>query len=507
MTQSLEWRVIAGPNLGASLALGVGKTVIGSGDESDLILRDRSVHPKHLELDIALSGPGAFTVLAKPLEGQTRLDGEVLEAKGREVNPGQVISLGFSALVYGTSEGDFEGAELVPLAYARSLAPETAGTAGPDGGAKEKEGAGEAPGEAPGEAESGQDVGQAGESGPSVGPFDTGESEGREAAVLERPRKKSRIGVLGLVLVAIALALLVFGPAGKDQLGEQLTDLQALLRSNGFESLEVARVGSGLEAFGELESDAELSRLVELVKGRPSKVFLRITVKKDLLEAGRQALNSYGFYPSLFFDTEGRPKVTVYMLNQAVEDRAFEDLAEDVPALDPVKAVIHREDLEPILLQELSAAGMADIMVTFREGLLELAVPPGFENARALAQTFNKIAGRMGVPVVYTLSTISDEGAPQVIQGSGGLEAQLPLPEPASPVIAQVEPGNPDDPATYLDVVGVTMTPMRFISTRDGQKLFEGSTLPGGWVIATIESRSLTLARGDESMVVVLGQE
>ncbi|MDR2300879.1 MAG: hypothetical protein LBF38_02405 [Deltaproteobacteria bacterium] len=498
MTQSLEWRVIAGPNLGASIALGVGKTIIGSGDESDLILRDRSVRPKHLELEINLSGPGTFMVLAKPLDGQTRLDGQVLEALGREVGPGQVISLGFSALAYGHSESDFEGAELVPLAYARSLAPEIAAEE-PKEKAQEDQGEGE------------------GETEPTVGALDSKTDEGageveeeeRPAAVLEKPRKKSRVGLLGLVLVVLALLLLVFGPARKDQVGEELTDLKALLQSNGFETLEVTRMGSGLEAYGELESDAELSRLVELVKGRPSKVFLRISVKKDLLEAGRQALNSYGFYPSLFFDGEGRPTVTVYMLDQAVEDKAFEDLAKDVPALEPVKAVIHRDVLEPVLLQELSAAGLADIMVTFREGFLELGVGPGFEKGRALAQTFNKIAGRMGVPVVYTLNA---EGVPAldgsgpIIQAGGGVTPS-PLPQQSAPVIAQVEPENPNDPASFLDVVGVTLTPMRFVSTRDGQKLFEGSALPGGWVITTIESRTLTLAREDESLVVVLGQE
>ncbi|MDR2385988.1 MAG: type III secretion system inner membrane ring subunit SctD [Deltaproteobacteria bacterium] len=500
---------MAGPNLGASIALGVGKTIIGSGDESDLILRDRSLRPKHLELDIAPDGPGAFIVLAKPLEGQTRLDGEVLEAQGRTVKPGQVISLGFSALVYGTSESDFQGTQLVPLAYARSLAPERAESlaelsaeSGPAGRAE----AGPEPGGQPAE--------------PEVGPMESSQAEGPEGSgenlkIGKKPREKSRLGLLGLVLVVAALLLLVFGPARKDKMAEELSNQRTLLQSNGFEALEVVRQGSGLEAYGELESDAELSRLVELVKGRPTTVFLRISVKKDLLEAARQALNSYGFYPALFFDNQGRPTVTAYMLNQGVEDKVFEDLAKDVPALEPVKSVVHREVLEPILLQELVAAGLADIQVTFREGFLELAVGPGFEQGRLLAQTFNKIAGRVGVPVVYSLSTLSPQGAPAleeaapVIQAGGpeALVSLAPGPEAANPVVALAEPENPNDPASFLDVVGVTLSPMRFVSTRDGQKLFEGSTLPGGWVITTIEARTLTLARGEEALVVVLGQE
>ena len=44
-----------------------------------------------------------------------------------------------------------------------------------------------------------------------------------------------------------------------------------------------------------------------------------------------------------------------------------------------------------------------------------------------------------------------------------------------------------------LDVMGVTMKPLRFISMRDGSKIFEGGMTPNGYVVKKIEVSHLIL--------------
>jgi type III secretion protein D len=483
MSETQKWRVVAGPNIGASLSLGAGRTVIGSGDEADIILGDKSIRPSHLELAIASLKGGEFKVVAKPLEGPVLLDGQEVPEEGSEVKPDQVLSMGLTALAYKASGGGWEGVQLVPLAYAKALVPEAAAPSAAPPSLEDDKSASEPPEEA----------------APVVGrgPEETPEPKKEKAP--EKP-KKPRLGLLSLLLALLAVILLIFGPAGQDS-GVQEEDLRTLLDANGFEELEVSRFGGALEASGELESDSELSRLVDLIKGQPAKVFLRISVRRDLLEAARQALTAYGFYPSVYFDADHTPTVAVYMLNRDVEEAAFETLARDVPSLDPARKVVYRDALEPVLRQELSSAGVGEAKIAWREGWLELA-PSGPAEANAYARAFKLAASRTGVPVVYTLSEggLSGESEPEV--------AAAPQPavfEPPSSVSPPALAAASGDPFEAVDVVGVTMVPMRFVSTRDGQKLFEGSPLPGGWTISAIDSQSLTLTRRDETVIIELG--
>ena len=53
------------------------------------------------------------------------------------------------------------------------------------------------------------------------------------------------------------------------------------------------------------------------------------------------------------------------------------------------------------------------------------------------------------------------------------------------------------DPLGGLRVTGVTMSPMRFVTTADGRRLFEGALLPGGCTLESISTKALTLRRGD----------
>jgi type III secretion protein D len=301
--------------------------------------------------------------------------------------------------------------------------------------------------------------------------------------------------------VAALLAFQILWPGEPDEGPGRAEELGRLLAANGFGALAVARAGSALEASGEVDSDADLGRLVELVKGQPTKVFLRISVRRDILEAAREALASYGFYPAMSFGGDGRPVVAVYMRDPEVEERAFALLARDVPALAAVRAVVHRGSLEPVVRRTLSEAGLGALEVVFGEGRLELTVPPGFQGASALARALQRAAGLAGVPVVYALheGSVADGPAGGVESPATVFEASAAGPEPAEGPAEKAS-----SPLGLIEVAGVTLSPMRFVSTRDGQKLFEGSPLPGGWVITAIGADSLTLSREEEAVVIEL---
>jgi type III secretion system YscD/HrpQ family protein len=493
----LPWRVVAGPNLGACLILAPGRLVCGAGDEADVVLSDDSVQPAHLELE--LSRGAEWTVRARPLGGEVRLDGAALPPEGAEVKPDQVLSLGFSALTWRLPGQAWTGADLRTYAAALGLLAaesELGAAARPARDSSPVDVAGPVSAELPGEI-------------PDASPADVG----RESKPDRRPTRR-RSNRAGFLLIALLLALMVVWLPGEED-GQALDAFRRLLDANGYESLTVVPRGRGLEAAGTLESDEELGRLVELVKGRPETVFLRISIKRDVLEAARQSLGAYGFFPDLTYDADGQPKVAVYMLDQEVETQAFEALARDVPAFEPRRAVVRGDVLAPALREELARASLTDLEIVCLEGFVELRAPDGFRERAALSDAVRRTAGRLGVPVVYALRAQVAEGAPDAQGIQGGLAG---LSEPpvqttvfegwAASSAAPAEAGqtaDPDDPLSSLEVVGVTLSPIRFVSAKDGHKLFEGSPLPGGWTISVIEDDSLLLTRGTEERRVELG--
>ena len=70
----------------------------------------------------------------------------------------------------------------------------------------------------------------------------------------------------------------------------------------------------------------------------------------------------------------------------------------------------------------------------------------------------------------------------------------------SGPLLAAAKAGSAaedGDPLGGLRVTGVTMSPMRFVTTADGRRLFEGAVLPGGCTLESISTKVLMLRRGD----------
>ena len=53
-------------------------------------------------------------------------------------------------------------------------------------------------------------------------------------------------------------------------------------------------------------------------------------------------------------------------------------------------------------------------------------------------------------------------------------------------------------------VVGVTLKPLPFVSLKNGQRIFEGGLLPGGWILESIDVNELKLVRGGQSCMYPL---
>ncbi|MDR0355125.1 MAG: type III secretion system inner membrane ring subunit SctD [Deltaproteobacteria bacterium] len=531
---ALEFRVVSGPNVGARLSLESGQYVFGSSDEADFVFADPSVSPRHMELTIAEAGPPAgadggdetaegtagFSVVARPLDGPVGLDGVVLPPEGEPVAEGRFLTLGFTALTYRRPGQAWGPIDLIDRSLALKLAGDSpAKEAGGAGSPAAEAGLGASAGEEAAAGEKKEATGfsaeeeraalsAAGEAQAAGQAQETDEVDGTDEEVDEadsakRKNKGSSVKtILFALILAVVLFFLVFDFGDRETVVSQEDELSRTLAANGFGQLSVVDLSYGLEVEGFLNDDQELARLVELVKNRPVKTFLRISIRHDVFRAAQEALTSYGFFPKIVPQENGEALVSVYMLDAATADRAFAELARDVPDFRPVRKVVDRTVIEPLLNQALLSAGLTGLELVFRPGRVDVQAPRDFDAMSAVASAFQEAANRAQTPIRYDLLT--GFAAPEA-----AASVSLAPPPPALPASLEAagpsEPeGDSNAPLSSLKIVGVTTEPMRFISTRDGHKLFEGSALSGGWIIDSITAESIVLTRDDDTLTYSL---
>ncbi len=473
-------RVLSGPHVGAALELGPGRHVVGRGDDCDLILTDDSVAERHLALVIR-NGADVVEVKVRPLEGQVFLDGRPLAPQEDSPVPaGTVLALGFTALGWRPPGEAWEPVNLVPAEYQASP-PGSGGGVGEAG--------------PPSAVEAGPDISAEPEKPPPEEP------PGNRRAGSRKWRGRSLILALAVLALLAPLALGPFWEMLFTGRTREIRRLETLLNEQGFGQLQAERGPDGVTVRGLLPDDRELSRLVRLVSGQPARVYLMVEVEDDLVRAVRELMLARGFFPEVR-RVDGQLSVAAYLKDGLVEARLFETLCGDVPGLGrPLWRVAYAPQVKAVLEEELARVGLENLALRFGDGRIEwggeldLTGHQRLELARAAAETRLKVP--LGLRPAGTLPPGEDGSAevqsfaagPLIFPGSAG---------PAPPKAGWL-PGE-RDPLGGLKIMGVTLEPLRFLTTQDGRKYFEGAVLPSGYTITAISARAITLARDGQTV-------
>ncbi|MDR1256008.1 MAG: type III secretion system inner membrane ring subunit SctD [Puniceicoccales bacterium] len=91
-------KILSGNHQGAEVVFGDEKVVIGSGEDSDIILSDSMIEAHHAEITFSPTG-----VTIKPLDGKTFVDGKLVKEESQTVEAFQFITIGSTHIVFGPS--------------------------------------------------------------------------------------------------------------------------------------------------------------------------------------------------------------------------------------------------------------------------------------------------------------------------------------------------------------------------------------------------------------------
>ena len=478
--------VFSGPHLGARIDLPAGTWVVGADDACDIILAGLAA--RHAVLDVSVAEDGAPALDVSALDGTVRLadaqeaiqEGSVRPSAGTAWYLGQVcLAWNRPGIPQPVLVPEMAVAPQAPAAQAPSApeaeAPAPASSAVPSGDSSV------ATASPPVPAENGNDV---------LIPLPE-----EPLSPPHPPRPLRRAVLLGLVAAGLIALSLVLTPAGADP--QQYPALvQEYLESAGIRGLQVMSRSPGVEVRGTVADEATMVKLRNMARGLQIPVYLEVAVQADMLRAVRSSLGIRGFYPDVtLWNTKGTPRLRIaaYMKDGLLETAAFAALKDEVRGLPEMdRHIVHEEDLAPVLETALKQAGLSAVRAVYLPGRVDFTGDIRPEDSRKL-DDIRKDAGELfGIQLHGTSSASGALAAAE--------QALTPSREaPAAPGEApRPTASGTADPLGGLRVTGVTMSPMRFVTTADGRRLFEGAVLPGGWTLESIDTKVLMLRNGNQ---------
>ena len=473
----LVLRIFSGIHFGAEIGLKPGTWVFGADDSCDIILGDADLQGRHAALVISENG-ATFKVEVRPLDGVVQpFDGTGPEAT--ELTALTPYRMGGVIFAWMKRPADPAGWQaVVELLQARR-------------GEGESE-AGAAPEPAPRTEESEQATPAPSEPEPESSPTEPSEQE-------ERPRGTAmRIWLALVALLALVAFLVLLLLRSSDPASHESTEaISKRLEQGGFSGLSVSETAPGrFLVSGSVADDAERGRLLRLAETLPVSAQFKVSVDSDVLTALQSQFNAGGFWPEVSFgkDKDGKRTLRIrgYMQNAATESAAFDNAASAVPELKNgtygvERTIVHDSQVRGALSDALAAHGVNDAQVQCLPGSVKLLVPSALARRATLQNATNDAGRKLGVPVKVDVAEavrLVQPPAPTV-----AVAAPAPVAAPARPVAPRASA------APSFKVSSASFGALKFITLSDGQKVFEGGRLPGGYTLEEIRSGSLVLSR------------
>ncbi|ABM30007.1 type III secretion system inner membrane ring subunit SctD [Nitratidesulfovibrio vulgaris] len=190
-------------------------------------------------------------------------------------------------------------------------------------------------------------------------------------------------------------------------------------------------------------------------------------------------------------------RVAGYMRDGVVEAWAFDALREDVPQMPHVtRDLRYASQVAPVLDPLLADAGLKHVQTRYLSGVVQLSGDLDAAQREALDTVLAQTRTRLQVDIPFEVVQSApapdkkQQEAPAPVAGRGFTPARH---EAAAPAQAEGPQG--------IDVRSVTLTPLRFVTTGDGQRIFEGGMLPGGYVVESISTTELHLRKDGRSTI------
>ena len=439
----LEFRFLSGDNIGSVIRLPIGSYTLGNTDSCDILSEEHLKEEVAVEIKITEQ----LDVLVSAVAGNIFIDKKKL-TETENLKAGAILLLGMTAVTYRLDDSDW------PLITAKDLLIDSSLELAED-------------------KSSDRDNSEINESESSSNEIDTDENNGNisETETIEK-KKVTPIKiavVIGTFLVAlILLGMLIFGQSLTDSTEKQeLLNIRKSLSDNGFTLVKAEYKNEMYVISGLVEDDEALEKLEQILPDSSHSMLVLVDKISFIAQSVTPVFDDgvfrlYGYIRDPYLSNEVTQKVLANLPKSVKIEPHF----------------IYKDEMRTIL--DKAGSGDYQVKYYFKDG--EIVYEGRFtrEQSVSFLQTKKKSSEMVGGDVHFIdISTLS-EGEIELL--SMGKNTQNNSGEDELVSVSK----DPKD-----DISGVTMDPMKFITMKNGDKIFEGGLLPDGSTLVRIDSKSL----------------
>ncbi len=482
-------RFLSGPHAGAEAVLGAGEYVVGSDANSDVILQDPAVAPRHLLLVL-----GSEEMAVEPFEEGVYLEGREVSAGRSPLASFQVLTVGATCLALAL-RGELWPEVALPVVQRASGEPVQGIVHEPDGANVTDE-----------PDESGA-VRETGEDGPADRKDAAGQAEG--GAQVLWMHWKPALGFVGL-LVLFWLMVHALWPASPEQAvqADPVAALEAVLDNLGIEGARVVRKGDGLFSMTGYVSTVEQRRaLNDALRTLPFSVTLDVRVTGQLMQAVREVLRMLALEMEVEDMGQGVVRIHGYSGDDAVLARLEKQLADDVPGLndvflDAVKLV----EVYPVLNRLLLREGLSG-MVGFEPhpGWIAVSGTLDLDQRAAWSRVKEALADKLGMTVPFRESFTVPLSPLSVVTPMKEQPGASSPPKEVGTGTAAGEGLAGTASLSGLNIRSISLLPIPSFVTDQGERYFEGARLSDGSVVMAIGVRGIVIRQNGMQTTVPIG--
>lgn len=443
-------KILAGPHQGAEVALDNEELLIGSALECDFILSDALVSPEHLKIVLA---DDRITLV--PLSAAVFVDGQEIPMESMDIEPFQFVTIGSTSFVIGPIEGEWPQLSSADVPELKKL-EKSEHTEGQEG-------------EREGERAEGSDkkTNKKAEDKP-IEPKVSTQAMGLGVAAL--------LLLVGFIFVG---AYMLLGSSATDRPSpiDYSKRVGLILDRLGLEdTFEVTNPSSGIvRVEGWVDTDKERDEILDQFKNIRSRIDLRIWSQQQVVAQTKEYFQTVRLPLDVESVSPGVVRVMGYHGDKADWRRFKDGLQQESPG---IKSIVD-EVMTSSEVQALSKEIFKEFDLSDK---VYLEAQPHYLAAKGM---------------------ITEEEIPKLSEAVKKIQDEVGFPVPIQNQIqvATVE-------QVYLDaqidsvVVGGGQG---VIITKDGQRLFEGGVLSGGYIIVKISRDGVTLKKGDQEITLKIG--
>ncbi len=448
----LEFRFLSGDNIGSVIRLPIGSYTLGNTDSCDILSEEHLKEEVAVEIKITEQ----LDVLVSAVAGNIFIDKKKL-TETENLKAGAILLLGMTAITYRLDDSDW------PLITAKDLLIDSSLELAED-------------------KSSDRDNSEINES--SSNEIDTDENNGNisETETIEK-KKVTPIKiavVIGTFLVAlILLGMLIFGQSLTDSTEKQeLLNIRKSLSDNGFTLVKAEYKNEMYVISGLVEDDEALEKLEQILPDSSHSMLVLVDKISFIAQSVRNAFKPYAIHVTPVFD-DGVFRLYGYIRDPYLSNEVTQKVLANLPKSVKIEPhFIYKDEMRTIL--DKAGSGDYQVKYYFKDG--EIVYEGRFtrEQSVSFLQTKKKSSEMVGGDVHFIdISTLS-EGEIELL--SMGKNTQNNSSEDELVSVSK----DPKD-----DISGVTMDPMKFVTMKNGDKIFEGGLLPDGSTLVRIDSKSL----------------